>query len=232
MQEYAYCTYTCSDDYVDGVIALLNSIRDTNTIHDVIVMVTCDVSENNKIIIKSLNGIIVEVPYIYYNGDNKHSIKDRYNETSWKMFTKLNLWNLTDYKKLLYIDADAVVLQNIDHIFKVDINDGIAAVVDGSKMLNYTGIEAGVMLLSPNNHVYNNLLESLNSDKYDLKMTDQSFLNDYFKEKIVSLDPKWNTRQKKHKSYKGSFIYHWNGKKPWKHNSITNFELFKYYFLL
>ncbi len=31
-------------------------------------------------------------------------------------YTKLNLWNLTHFKKLVYIDSDCVVLEPIDEV--------------------------------------------------------------------------------------------------------------------
>ena len=32
-------------------------------------------------------------------------------------YTKLHIWNLVDYDKVVYIDADTLVLQNVDELF-------------------------------------------------------------------------------------------------------------------
>ena len=56
----------------------------------------------------------------------------------------------------------------------------LGAVIGGSVMLNYSGIEAGVLVVKPDINTYNNIIDALKSDTYDIKMSDQSFLNDYF----------------------------------------------------
>ena len=36
-------------------------------------------------------------------------------------FTKIALWRQTQYSKIVYLDADMVVLQNLDHLFQLDV---------------------------------------------------------------------------------------------------------------
>ena len=62
------------------------------------------------------------------------------------MFTKINIWKQTEYSKLIYLDADTLVLKNIDELFEID---ELGAVLGGSVMLNYSGIEAGVLVTEP-----------------------------------------------------------------------------------
>ena len=113
------------------------------------------------------------------------------------MFTKINIWKENQYKKILYIDADMIVLQNIDFIF--EINSNISAVYGGSNYHKYQGIEVGVLLIKPSIDTYNNLIKTMNSDNYDLRMSDQTLINDYFlkHDKINYLDSKFNRLQKK-----------------------------------
>lgn len=75
------------------------------------------------------------------------------------------------------------------------------AVKGGYVELNYSGIESGVMLIKPSVIIYNKLINALNSDHYDIKMSDQSFINDYFMANgnIKYLDEKWNSLQKRKK---------------------------------
>lgn len=121
-------------------------------------------------------------------------------------FTKLNIWKFVDYDKLVYLDADTIVLENIDNLFNYE---ELSAVLGGSQMLKYKGIESGVLVIKPNINMFNNLLSALNSDKYDLKMSDQSFINDYFIKnyKINYLPEKYNRLMKKNKIIKGAAIY-------------------------
>lgn len=212
----AYISYTCSDSFVPGVIALYNSLRESNCNNDFLVMVTDDVSAEARQTLSSKNLQVVEVDKVYYNGKYKDKILDRYGkkDESWKMFTKLNIWKQTNYNKLIYLDADTIVLNNIDELFDVD---ELGAVLGGSQGLNYIGIEAGVLVINPNLDTYNRLVEALESDVYDIKMSDQSFLNDYFTriESINHIPEVYNRLYKRNSNPTGAKVFHFNSNKPW-----------------
>ena len=74
----AYITYVCSDNFIPGVIALYNSVRLSNCNNDFLVLVTNDVSEEARLLLNEKNLKIVEADKIYYNGDRKDTILDRY----------------------------------------------------------------------------------------------------------------------------------------------------------
>ena len=230
----AYITYVCSDNFIPGVVALYNSVRLSNCNHDFIVLVTDDVSEESKDKLKQNDLKIVDADKIFYNGKNKDKILDRYGKVdqSWKMFTKINIWKQTEYSKLIYLDADTLVLKNIDELFEID---ELGAVLGGSIMLNYSGIEAGVLVTEPNMNTYDNIIDALESDSYDIKMSDQSFLNDYFsKHGIINHIPEtFNRMWKKNKNPGGSSIFHFNGSKPWiDSSSLDNntLSLWRYFY--
>mgnify|MGYP000327006049 CR=1 FL=1 len=229
----AYISYICNDNYLPGVVALIKSLKYHKCSFNIIIMVTYNVSLKSKEILLKLGVIIKIVEEIHYQGKLKHLIEDRYGKqnNSWMMFTKINIWKEINYKKLLYIDADTIVLKNIDHIFK--INHNLSAVLGGSTFHNYKGIEAGILLLKPSIDTYNNLIKAMNSDKYDLRMSDQTLINDYFlkHDKINYLEEKWNRLQKKNNSILGAFIYHWNGQKPWI-NRVINDNIWNFYYNL
>ena len=223
----AYITYVCSDNFIPGVVALYNSVRLSKCNHDFIVLVTDDVSKESRNTLKQNDLKIVDADKIYYNGKNKDKILDRYGKVdqSWKMFTKINIWKQTEYSKLIYLDADTLVLKNIDELFEID---ELGAVLGGSVMLNYSGIEAGVLVTEPNIKTYNNIIDALESDSYDIKMSDQSFLNDYFlKHGIINHIPEtFNRMWKKNRNPGGSSIFHFNGSKPWiEPSSLDNNSL-------
>lgn len=231
---HSYVSYICNDNYIKGVIALVKSLRYNKCSYNILIMVTKDVSKNSRNNILNLGCEIVEVKEIHYEGTRKNLIEDRYGrlDKSWMMFTKINIWKQLKYNKLLYIDADTVVLKNIDHIFEIDEN--FSAVFGGSTFHNYKGIEAGVMLIKPSIKIFNELVKGLNDDKYDLRMSDQSLINDFFYKnyKINYLPEIWNRLQKKNLNYKGCNIYHWNSQKPWNNKKVHNFNLWSFYYNL
>jgi glycogenin glucosyltransferase len=60
-------------------------------------------------------------------------------------FTKINLWRQTQFRKIVYIDADVVALRAPDELF--DIQDTFAAAPDVGWP---DAFNSGVMVLSPN----------------------------------------------------------------------------------
>jgi len=211
-----YISYVCSDNFVPGIIALYNSLRASGCREDFLVLVTEDVSNESREVLLSKKLNIIDAEKIYYQGRHKDQILDRYGkkDESWKMFTKLNIWKQTNYDKLIYLDADVIVLDNIDELFDID---ELGAVLGGSQGLNYIGIEAGVLVVSPNLDTYNILIEALESDDYSIKMSDQSFLNDYFTriESINHISEVYNRLYKKNSNPTGSKVFHFNSNKPW-----------------
>ena len=228
----AFIAYLCNDNYLPGVICLIKSLKYHKNKNEIVILTTKDVSKYSKEKIKLLGAKVKEIEEIHYQGSLSKTIKDRYGKqnNSWMVFTKINIWKETNYNKILYIDADAIVLGNIDFIF--DIDSDFSAVLGGSKFLKYNGIESGVLLIKPSLKIYYELIEAMNSDKYNLIMSDQSLINDYFLKnyKINYLDKRWNSLQKKNDNIKNAYIYHYNGSKPWINKNIQNSSVwFAYY---
>lgn len=90
--------------------------------------------------------------------------------------TKLNLWSLTQYERILYLDADTLVLSNLDHIFSLPQLVEFAA----SPELGYPDcFNSGVMLLKPSETTFLEL-KKLASEIESFDGGDQGLLNVYF----------------------------------------------------
>mmetsp|Transcript_107590 Transcript_107590/g.343321 ORF Transcript_107590/g.343321 Transcript_107590/m.343321 type:complete len:295 (-) Transcript_107590:107-991(-) len=86
------------------------------------------------------------------------------------IFTKLRLFSLSEYRKVLFLDLDVVVLKNLDQIFSLEAPAGMlkgglqpkhGAGIDGRSFFPteqwnepHGGINAGVMLLEPDAQVH------------------------------------------------------------------------------
>lgn len=103
-------------------------------------------------------------------------------------FTKLLLWNATEYTAHYYFDSDTFVIQNIDDLFtvhnKFDTNSHrIGCTMDiyaGNWKLNFN---MGVFVIKPNQTELNRLLELKNDPKFnfDVAQAEQGFLNVVYK---------------------------------------------------
>lgn len=90
--------------------------------------------------------------------------------------TKLHLWNLTQYDRILYLDADTLVVNNVDHLFELPLEIDFAA----SPELGFPDcFNSGVMLLKPSSVVFKKLCQhALTVESFD--GGDQGLLNTFF----------------------------------------------------
>ena len=173
------------DSYLEGVLTLAYSIMKTNTKHDIVCMVTDDVSNDAKTKMKNMGIRIIEVPYLDFKRDQKRLLK-RYPLIS-RYYTKWNILNLTEYDKVLFLDADLIVIKSIDHVFTdfkspgsrfVTANPEISKIIkkhDNSKGLHFSPslikrllrsavswtIDGGLVLLQPNEKHYKKYIKMM-----------------------------------------------------------------------
>ena len=90
--------------------------------------------------------------------------------------TKLHLWNLTEFERVLYLDADTLVLSNLDHLFSLPDSIDFAA----SPELGFPDcFNSGVMLLKPSSTTFAEL-QKLAGEIESFDGGDQGLLNVYF----------------------------------------------------
>jgi lipopolysaccharide biosynthesis glycosyltransferase len=126
-KKYAYATLVMKEDrYVPGALTLGYSFKKHKTKHTTICMHTPDVSKDAIAKLKIIFDKVFEVPYIEHESIPMKSKKQREIYT-WDSvsYTKWNVLKFDDYDKILFIDADTLVLQNIDFIFMLSAPAGI-----------------------------------------------------------------------------------------------------------
>lgn len=122
-KNYAYVTLVMLGDlYISAAIVLAHSLRKLNTKADLVVLITPDVSESGKRVLSMFYDVIKEVNYVTV--ENWRTKKQTHRKYLELVFTKFHLFNLTEYKKVLLIDADALVLKYPDHLFSLQTPAG------------------------------------------------------------------------------------------------------------
>lgn len=116
---YSYITLLSSKDYLPGVLALHESLKDVQSRFPFAVGVTDNIYEDKIIDILQQNGCVVHcIPTLEYcQQTKKWCIDHDWNEAIFNTASKISLFELTEYDKLVYIDADTFVLENIDDLF-------------------------------------------------------------------------------------------------------------------
>lgn len=108
------------------------------------------------------------------------------------IYGKFLIPQLIDADKVLYLDSDLVIENNLNKLFELDLNDKmLAATVDFS---NPKIFNSGVMLIN------NKKWREANVSKQLLEMSkdqsrahdDQSVINDFFRDQIIELNPTYN----------------------------------------
>lgn len=102
---------------------------------------------------------------------NPYTGGDRYNSRFDDVLAKLQVFALEQFEKVVYIDADALVLGNIHDLFQC--GDFCAA------FINPCHFNSGVMVIQPSQALFEDMLRKLaTTESYD--GGDQGFLNVYF----------------------------------------------------
>ncbi|KAB2005551.1 hypothetical protein ERO13_D11G254901v2 [Gossypium hirsutum] len=89
----------------------------------------------------------------------------------WGVYTKLKIFNMTNYKKVVYLDADTIVVKSIEDLFKCE---KFCANLKHSERLN-----SGVMVVEPSEAVFNDMMSKVNTLP-SYTGGDQGFLNSYY----------------------------------------------------
>ncbi|KAJ3050721.1 hypothetical protein HK097_008270 [Rhizophlyctis rosea] len=160
----------------------------SNPQRDIIVLVTPVIDTRKRKILTLDGATIKEV-----NSIIPHNYKDvaMFNDRWVDCFTKMHLWNLTQYDSLFYMDGDVLPLENLDFVFT---NIGrkqfgsppeffdFAAPIDmmwGRKYLKT--FSAGMMLFRPSADRLASLLQWAEAIyEYDTNMMEQGLLNYYY----------------------------------------------------
>ena len=101
-KNYAYTTILYADECVAGAIVLADSIRKLGSLADLVVLITSAVSEEATELLKK-----------FYD----HIIKINDEDVTNTDFIKLNAFNLTQYKKVLLIKSESIILKYPDYLF-------------------------------------------------------------------------------------------------------------------
>lgn len=205
----AYVTVLHSSEaYVCGAIALAQSIlgNNDNNYYTIDLLLLADDSIGHESIkgLKSAGWKIKHIQRIL----NPFAKKGTYNE--WN-YSKLRIWQLTMYDKIIFLDSDLLVLKNIDHFFAYP---QLSAAPNDLTLFN-----SGLMVIEPSMCMFEELMnKTLKVKPYN--GGDQGFLNEVF--------TWWHrlpTKVNYLKSFEGNnnneiihedlYVMHYLGLKPW-----------------
>ncbi|KAF7805221.1 inositol phosphorylceramide glucuronosyltransferase 1 [Senna tora] len=160
----AYVTLLYGDEFLLGVRVLGKSIRDTGSTKDMVVLVSDGVSDYAKQLLRADGWLVEKISLLA----NPNQVRPK---RFWGVYTKLKIFNMTDYKKVVYLDADTIVVKNIEDLFKCG---KFCANLKHSERLN-----SGVMVVEPSATVFNDMMSKVKTLP-SYTGGDQGFLNSYY----------------------------------------------------
>jgi alpha-N-acetylglucosamine transferase len=93
-------------------------------------------------------------------------------------YCKLELWRLAEYQRVVFLDADTLVLQNIDNLFGYP--EFCAAPNLYETLEDMHRLNSGVFVAAPREATYHDMLARLDVPGMFWRRTDQTFLEHYF----------------------------------------------------
>ncbi|KAH7082332.1 nucleotide-diphospho-sugar transferase [Paraphoma chrysanthemicola] len=171
--EDVYCTLLMSDSYLPGAAVLAHSLRDAGTKKKLAVLITLDTLSADTITqLKTLYDYLIPVERIRTPSPANLFLMGRPDLSF--AFTKIALWRQTQFRKIVYLDADVVALRALDELFDIEAPFAAAPDIGWPDAFN-----SGVMVISPNMGEYWALQTmAASGDSFD--GADQGLLNQYF----------------------------------------------------
>uniref|UniRef100_A0A7N0UVQ1 Hexosyltransferase n=1 Tax=Kalanchoe fedtschenkoi TaxID=63787 RepID=A0A7N0UVQ1_KALFE len=115
----AYVTFLAGNgDYVKGVVGLVKGLRKVKSAYPLVVAVLPDVPLEHRRILEDQGCIVREIEPVY-PPENQTQFAMAYYVIN---YSKLRIWEFVEYDKMIYLDGDIQVYENIDHLF--DLPDG------------------------------------------------------------------------------------------------------------
>uniref|UniRef100_H2M280 glycogenin glucosyltransferase n=1 Tax=Oryzias latipes TaxID=8090 RepID=H2M280_ORYLA len=171
MADQAFVTLATNDSYARGAMVLGKSLRNTNTSKKLVALIGPHVSEPCRSVLRMIYDE-VKVVDLMDSGDTAHLAMMKRPDLG-VTFTKLNCWTLTHYSKCVFMDADTLVLSNIDELFD---REELSAAPDPGWPDCFN---SGVFVFRPSVETYGKLLQFC-TEHGSFDGGDQGVLNGFF----------------------------------------------------
>ncbi|KAK7258854.1 hypothetical protein RIF29_24442 [Crotalaria pallida] len=215
-QKFAYVTILHSSEaYVCGAIALAHSIppfEDQNhPAPDLLLLVDNSIGRDS---IRGLKAAGWKIKHLQ-NISNPFAQKDAYNN-EWN-YSKLQIWQLTMYEKIIFIDPNVLILKNIENFFAYP---QLSAAPDEIETL----FNSGFMIIEPSQCMFDDMMQKIYKvQSYNNEDDQDYYLNEIFtwwhrlswKMNYLKYYKRQRGNNEKREVPKDVYGIHYFGLKPW-----------------
>jgi alpha-N-acetylglucosamine transferase len=192
VSRFAYATLVTNSDYAKGALALVRSLRLTGTGADIVVLHTGGVESADLAPLSALGARLAHADLLPTSDVfNERHARARLHadapfakgrkpvfHTPLDNFVKLRLWELTEYDRIVFIDADAIVLKNVDRLFAYPEFSAAPNVYE--RLSDFHRLNSGVFVAAPSRNTFAEMLDRLDRPDAFWARTDQTFLQSFF----------------------------------------------------
>lgn len=229
---------------------LVESMSRVKTKYPLHVLVTDNVSEPCLEILRQL-GVTYSLVETITTPDDIYEHNLRFNAATaacWRdCWTKFRIFDQTQFDKIVFLDADIMVLKNLDHLFK---KPHMTSCLDGEYFNIWPGwdhFNSGCIVIEPSHELFEDILNyGKNLKEEDLPeyiFADQEVLNFYFKDwpekkelhlnKYYDIFAPYVLEEQVKELDKETYFIHYVGRKPWTFWYKTPNEIYtEHYYIM
>ncbi len=201
-QKRAYITVLSTNEYLIGVLVLNESLIKVNSKYKLVVLINDNISEETISILKQNNIETIKInsidlPEWIINKNSSRHVNWNYT------FDKLAIFELTQFEKIVFLDSDMFVRNNIDELFE---KPHMSATVDRCDTIlvkdNYQKLTSGMLVIEPKDGIMSEFQQIL---------TDEGIRDNYQNigdQDIIQLyDKEWENKKELHLSVKYNMFF-------------------------
>ncbi|KAI1288040.1 Glycogenin-1 [Halotydeus destructor] len=172
----AFVTLATNDTYALGALVLASSLQRVGTTKAKVVLITPEVSLEMRSLLAAKFDLVEQVDVI--DSKDEAILKAMKRPELGVTLTKIHCWSLTQFTKCVFLDADTLVVQNVDELFE---KEELSAVPD----IGWPDcFNSGVFVYVPSEDTFKQLVQLAATDG-SFDGGDQGLLNQFFSN--------WNT---------------------------------------
>jgi len=238
-----YATLVTNADYALGALALARSLTAVNSVASLLVLTTATADADEGLAeLEKAGAQIREVERMPVSAAfcERHSRENQHARSPFTKgtkpvfhnpldnFCKLRLWQMEEFRRVVFLDADTLVVKNIDRLFGYPQFSAAPNLYES--LTDMHRLNSGVFVAEPSTETFDHMLSVLDAADAYWPRTDQTFLERYF--------PHWHGLPWTFNTLQYAFfnlpeLWHWPSinvlhyqyEKPWQEHNPRRAEL-------
>ena len=245
--------FSCDDNYIPYLTVAIKSLIDNSSdkYFYLIYIFHNGISVPNQNVVRKFNNNNVKIQFINVKRKlssltkNLH-LRDYYSES---IYFRLFIPSIfKDYDKVIYLDSDMVILDDVSKLYHIDLKDNLVAAVSDAVValddnlkdyvVNYVGVDkaedyfnSGMLVMNvkafKDAKIEERFIHLLNTYCFSTVAPDQDYLNALCKNRVLHLPSSWNKMMMDSKKEDELHIVHYNMfLKPWLYKGVRYEDYF------